>query len=394
MDTDSSDDETHEHQPAVRIPLGHRPVVFALPGSRELASKVLFYLGWQEGLCTFKLFGNGEISSKVEETVTNHDVFVLATRDDLDSEMNFSLMQLMLFIGALKGESPYRLTVVVPCLDYARQDRRSSAGEGIAATLMLRCLKTAGADRFLTVDLHNEAEVGFAPGNTVLDELSARRYLASFIRENVEGFDAETAFVCATSGGGMGMTRRMATELGIGFMMVDRIRPKAGGKGDLKIMSSEREDTIKSVIVVDDMFDTCGSLAEVCKALQLFAPRARLYAVASHGFFSGNAASVVRELVQSCSLQWIVVTNSVNLTGPRQRFREVGMEDRLRVVDVSRLLAGAMMRIYLGASVNLPKFRDIGPQDEDPMLQGLTSPKLALERRHTEGSQVPPPLAI
>lgn len=269
----------------MRIPLGHRPVVFALPGSRELASKVLFYLGWQEGLCTFTLFGNGEISSKVEETVTNHDVFVFATRDDLASEMNFSLMQLMLFIGALKGESPYRLTVVVPCLDYARQDRRSSAGEGIAATLMLRCLKTAGADRFLTVDLHNEAEVGFAPGNTVLDELSARRYLASFIRENVEGFDAESAFVCATSGGGMGMTRRMATELGIGFMMVDRIRPKAGGKGDLKIMSSEREDTIKSVIVVDDMFDTCGSLAEVCKALQLFAPRARLYAVASHGFF-------------------------------------------------------------------------------------------------------------
>lgn len=50
-----------------------------------------------------QVFDNAEISANVEETVTNHDVFVVLTRDDEKEEINFSLMQLMLFISALKG---------------------------------------------------------------------------------------------------------------------------------------------------------------------------------------------------------------------------------------------------------------------------------------------------
>lgn len=397
MDTDSSDDECQDHAP-VRIPIGNRPVVFALPGANDLVTNMLQFLGWQPGLCRFSVMDNGEISSKVEETVTNHDVFVVCSRDDVESEVNFSIMRLLLFIGALKSESPFRLTIVLPSLDYARQDRRLRAGEGIASRMLLDLLKTAGADRFLALDLHNEAEAGFAPLGCNLDELSALKYLAHFTRENVREFKDSTkrTLVCPTGGGGMGMTRKMATELGIGFMMVDRIRDGGSGesRGKLKVMSSEPPQSIDAVVIIDDMFDTCGSLAEVCKALRAFAPQSRLYAVATHGYFSANAQDTIRELVQTCCLQWVAVTNTVAQTASSNRFRVGGLHGRLKIVDISKLLAGALMRIYLGASVNVPKFRSIGPVDADNMLQGLRSPTVSLERRATEETRTMPSMSI
>jgi len=294
----------------------------------------------------------------------------------------------MAFLAALKGESPHRLTVVIPCLDYARQDRRLRAGEGIPAKLLLRLMKTAGADRFVTVDLHNEAEAGFAPGSTVLDELSSRTYVAHFLRHNIEGFDAETTVVCATKGGGMAISRRMAGELCTGLMIADEVRLKAGGAGQLKIISSVAADQVQTVVIVDDMFDTCGSLLQVCKALHSFVPQARLYAVASHGYFSGAADKVIHEAVTTCCLQWVAVTNSVAQTSTFKRLQGVGMEDRLKVVDISRMLAGAVTRIYMGSSVNLPAFRDIGPSDEDPALQSANklAPQLTFSRQTSHES--------
>merc|ERR1712196_408501 len=149
--------------------------------------------------------------------------------------------------------------------------------------------KTAGADRFLTVDLHNEAESAFFPPGTVLDELNGHTYLADFVRNNVPGFDADRTLVCATNGGGMALTRRLASELGSGFMMADRVRLKGGGTGQTRIMSGSGADTAQAIVVADDMIDTGGALAEVCEAIHRRAPQARIYGVATHGYFSGKA---------------------------------------------------------------------------------------------------------
>jgi len=353
----------------VRIPLGHPPVVFALPGGREFATKVLAHLGWRTGACSFKTFKNGEISVKVEQSVSNCDVFVVTGRDELEAEANFTLMQLLLLIDALRGESPHRLTILLPCLDYARQDRRLVAGEAIPPKLLLRCMQTAGADRFLTVGLHNQAEAAFTPTGTVLDELISEKYLADFLRCNVPDFSSDKMLVCATNGGGMKFTRRMADELRTGFIMADRFRPKAGGVGEIKIISDSNLEKVDAVIIIDDMFDTCGNLAEVCTALNSFAPGAKLYGIATHGYLSGEAHKQIKKLVETCNLEWIAVTNSVTQTGALRRFDSVGMSNRLKVIDVSRLIAGAIIRVHLGASVNLPKFRSLGPTCHDPVLQ-------------------------
>lgn len=353
---------------AVRIPLGNPPLVFAMPGSEDFVGKALKHLSWQPGICTFKCFENGEISVKLEQSVTSHDVFVFLSRNDVENEVNFSIMRLLLVLCAIRGEHPHRLTAVLPCLEYARQDRRVVAGESIVPKLLLRCMQTAGVDRFLTVDLHNQAEAAFSPAGAVLDELSADKYLADFIRNNVSGFDEDRVLVCATNGGGMKFTRHMADELRTGFMMAERFRPTGGGPGQIKLITDSSSDGIEGIVIVDDMFDTCGSLATVCEALQRFAPQAKVYAVATHGYFSGEAHLNIKKLVDTCGLEWLAVTNSIDQRGAIRRFASVGLHDRLKVVDISRLLAGAIIRIHLGQSVNLPRFKSLCPSSGDPVL--------------------------
>eukprot|EP00747_Dinoflagellata_sp_TGD_P012415 gnl/TRDRNA2_/TRDRNA2_121646_c0_seq1.p1 gnl/TRDRNA2_/TRDRNA2_121646_c0~~gnl/TRDRNA2_/TRDRNA2_121646_c0_seq1.p1 ORF type:complete len:429 (+),score=89.22 gnl/TRDRNA2_/TRDRNA2_121646_c0_seq1:86-1288(+) len=367
-DGGTMDMEVEEPPKPYRITLGHPPVVFAMPGSEELAVKASAHLGWQLGACSFKVHNNGELSVKLEQGVANCDVFILCVRDD-DYEVNCNLVRLLLLADCIKSETPHRLTVLLPCLEYARQDRKIAAGEGIPPKMFLRCLKTAGVDRYLTVDLHNQAEVAFAPLGCALDELTAERYLADFIKCNVPGFDADKMFVCATNGGGMKFTRRMADILGTGFMMADRFRLKAGGEGEIRIISDSSVAQIQGVIIIDDMYDTCGNLVEVVEALHAFAPTAKLYAVGSHGYFSGDAPQKVQRLAEKCNLEWIAVTNSISPSGAMKRFGELGCLDKLKIVDISRLIAGAIIRIHLGASVNLRKFRNLGPAMHDPVLQ-------------------------
>ncbi|CAK9047975.1 unnamed protein product [Durusdinium trenchii] len=216
--------------------VGHPPVVFCTPGNRDLCEKIVAHLSWSigkaavmgavagnddrilvsdahNGYARFRTFANGEISVKLEQSVSNYDVFVVCARDDFECEINFMLMQLLIMLDALKSESPHRITVVLPCVEYSRQDRKFEAGEAIAPKLLLHLMATAGADRFVTIDLHNQAEVGFSPAQAALDELTCEKYLAAFIRDMIPNFKPEETLVCATDAGGAKRTRKMADEL-------------------------------------------------------------------------------------------------------------------------------------------------------------------------------------
>jgi len=351
----------------VHVPVGHPPTVFCTPGNKDLCERIVNHLSWSIGRAKFRVFANGEISVRLEQSVANGDVFVICSRDDAEGEVNFMLMQLLMLLDALKSEAPHRITVVLPCVEYSRQDRKFEAGEAIAPKLLLHLMVTAGADRFLTIDLHNPAESGFSPAHAALDELSCDKYLANFLRTEIPNFSAEETLVCATDAGGAKRTRKMADELQVGFMMADKFRPKAGQVGQVKIISDASLNP-KNVIIVDDMFDTCGSLDKVVEAVHNFVPQAKIFAIATHGYFSGPAASRIEKMISARTLQWLAVSNTISQRTALKKFGDVGIADKLKVVDLSRLVAGAIIRVHLGASVNLPKFRQLGPLNPDPVL--------------------------
>ncbi len=83
-------------------------------------------------------------------------------------------------IDALKRGSAKRITAVLPFYPYARQDKKHRGREPISARLIADLLKTAGADRIITVDLHTDQIQAFS--TAPVDHMHAHSQLANHIR--------------------------------------------------------------------------------------------------------------------------------------------------------------------------------------------------------------------
>lgn len=97
----------------------------------------------------------------------------------------------------------------------------------------------------------------------------------------------------------------------------------------------------KTCILVDDMADTCGTLAKAAETLITHKAR-EVVAIVTHGILSGNAI----EILNKSKLSRVVVTNTVPLQDKESRC------DKLRVMDISPTLAEAIRRTHNGESVS------------------------------------------
>ena len=152
----------------------------------ELADQVAKELDIHVTAQTARDFANGEIFVRFDESVRGCDAFVLQSHP---APLNQWFMEQLIMIDALKRGSAKRITAVLPFYPYARQDKKHRGREPISARLVADLLKTAGADRIVTVsdgeiaaamrhyfsDTHNVAEgAGAAPLAALLQEGPAK----------------------------------------------------------------------------------------------------------------------------------------------------------------------------------------------------------------------------
>lgn len=128
-------------------------MLFAGRAHPELAEQVSKELGIQITPQTARDFANGETFVRFEESVRGSDAFVLQSHP---FPLNQWVMEQLIMIDALKRGSAKRITAILPFYPYARQDKKHRGREPISARLIADLLKTAGADRIITVDLHTD----------------------------------------------------------------------------------------------------------------------------------------------------------------------------------------------------------------------------------------------
>src|SRR5215510_9140591 len=148
----------------------------------ELAEQVAKELDVTVTAQTARDFANGEIFVRFDESVRGCDAFVLQSHP---WPLNQWLMEQLIMIDALKRGSAKRITAIMPFYPYARQDKKHRGREPISARLVADLLKTAGADRILTVDLHTAQIQGFFDGP--VDHLFAMELLASYMEDRYAG---------------------------------------------------------------------------------------------------------------------------------------------------------------------------------------------------------------
>ncbi|KAI1269595.1 ribose-phosphate pyrophosphokinase 3 [Xylariaceae sp. FL1019] len=276
-------------------------------------------------------YSNQETSVTIGESVRDEDVFIL--QSTAPGDINDGLMELLIMIHACRTASARRITAVIPNFPYARQDKKDKSRAPISAKLIANMLQTAGCNHVITMDLHASQIQGFF--NVPVDNLYAEPSVLRWIREN-HG-TKETVIVSPDAGGAKRATA-IADRLNLGFALIHKERPRPNVVGRMVLVGDVVD---KVAILVDDMADTCGTLAKAAQTVKDNGAR-QVIAIVTHGILSGNA---IQNLNDSC-LTNIVVTNTVPLADKTERC------PKLQVIDVSPTLAEAIRRTHNGESVS------------------------------------------
>ena len=120
-------------------------------------------------------FANENIFVRILDNVREKDVFLV---QPTSRPVNQSIMELLIMIDAFKRASAGRITAVVPYYAYGRSDKKDQPRVPITARLIADMITVAGADRMLTMDLHQGQIQGFF--NIPVDELTAVHMLSRY----------------------------------------------------------------------------------------------------------------------------------------------------------------------------------------------------------------------
>lgn len=279
-------------------------------------------------------------------------VFILqSTRPN---DINDGLMELLIICNACKTASARRVTAILPNFPYARQDKKDKSRAPITAKLMANMLQTAGCNHIITMDLHASQIQGFF--NVPVDNLYAEPNSTKWVRENlmhatednaeINGAKEDCVIVSPDAGGAKRATS-IADKLDLPFALIHKERSRPNEVSRMTLVGNVSG---KIAILVDDMADTCGTLAKAADTLIKHGAK-DVVALVTHGILSGKAV----EILQNSKLSRLVITNTVPV--PEEKVEALKVEDgqkgcRLEFIDIAPVLAEAIRRTHNGESVS------------------------------------------
>ncbi|SEE92767.1 ribose-phosphate pyrophosphokinase [Rhodococcus jostii] len=264
----------------------------------ELAEQVAKELDVRVTPQTARDFANGEIFVRFEESVRGSDAFVLQSHP---APLNTWVMEQLIMIDALKRGSAKRITAILPFYRTPARTRKHRGREPISARLIADLLKTAGADRIITVDLHTDQIQGFFDGP--VDHMHAQGQLAEYIRGN---YGTENIAVVSPDSGRVRVAEKWADTLGgapLAFIHKTRDPLVPNQVKSNRVVGDVEGHTC---ILIDDMIDTGGTIAGAVKILKE-AGAGDVIIAATHGVLSDPAA----ERLAACGAKEVIVTNTL-----------------------------------------------------------------------------------
>lgn len=310
-------------------------LVFALAPSERLGRAVAEDLGLPVAPHELRQFEDGEHKIRPLIGVRGRDVYVLCSLyGDAGDSVNDRLCRLLFFVGAVRDAGAGRVTVVAPYLCYARKDRRTNPRDPVTTRYVARLIEAAGADRIVTVDVHNLAayQNAFRIG---CEHLEANRLFALRCRALGE---RGLAIVSPDPGG---FHRAEALR--------DAVERAGGGPVELAMLGKHRKGGVvrseafvgdvagRSAVIVDDMIATGTTLVRAAAACRERGAIA-VHALATHGVFTTAAGGVLA----TPAIDSVVVTDTVSA----ERIDLGPARGKLSVVSIAPLVARALGALH------------------------------------------------
>jgi ribose-phosphate pyrophosphokinase len=302
--------------------------VFAGNSNIKLAEDICSCLDVELAPLDISRFSNDNLFVQVQQNVRERDVFVVQS---FTEPVNDHIMELFITIDALRSASAKRITAVIPYFSYARSDKKDTPRISIAGRLMADLIKTAGANRVLTMDLHADSVHGFF--SMPVDHLTAVPLIAKYIRKNI---DLTNAVAVATDAGGAKRVGRFAKFLDIPMAIIDKRRV-----GDTEVKQGLVVGDVegRDAIIFDDEISTGGTVAATVDTLALAGVKSIKMGV-THPVLCGNAI----QNIAASQIEELIVTDTVRIDTAKRL-------EKISVISVAPLMAEAIKRIHTGESV-------------------------------------------
>ncbi len=302
--------------------------IFSGKASAALTQKIVSYLDIPPGDSSINIFSDGEIWVKYNENIRGCDVFIV--QSTCAPAENF--MELLIMIDAARRSSARRITAVIPYFGYARQDRKDQPRVAITAKLVANLIRTAGADRVLTIDLHAPQIQGFF--DIPLDHIYSSPILAEYFKK----INITDLVVLAPDIGGVKMARAYAKRLKAPLAIIDKRR---SGPNQTEVMHLIGSVKGKNVLIIDDIVDTAGTIVKAAERAGREGAK-NIYAACTHPILSGDA---IKKLKKSNITEFVVMD-----TIPLSKEKKI---DIINTLSVANLLGNAIKRIHNEESISI-----------------------------------------
>ncbi len=302
--------------------------IFGGSGNPALTQGICDYLQVSQSRAEIIDFPNENIFIRLRQSVRGRDVFLI---QPICSPVNRNVMELLIMIDTLKRASAGRITAVIPFYSYGRSDKKDQPRVPITARLIADLITVAGADRWMTIDLHAGQIQGFfsIPG----DEITAFNILSDYLLKK----NLRDAVVVAADLGFAKKSRNFAEKLGLPLAFVEKRRSLTDAHAEALTLIGKVRD--KNVIIVDDEVDTAGSMLEAVTIVKDHGAR-DIYASFTHPIFSPPAVERLRKR----GIKEMVTTDTVPI--PPEK-----MLPNITILSVAPLLGEVIRRVHLGISV-------------------------------------------
>jgi ribose-phosphate pyrophosphokinase len=301
--------------------------LFAGSGCPELAQRISEYINIPLSPWDIVKFPNENLLVRLHGSVRGQDVYIIQSHS---KPVHENIMEMLIAVDCVKRDSVGRVTVVIPYLAYSQSDKKIEPRVPITSRLLADMIEVAGADRWMTIDLHAGQIQGFykIPG----DSLTAMYILTDYLREkNLDAVVVTPDLGFAKKG------RNFAAQLDFPLAFVEKRR--IGNTREREALTLIGSVAGKDVIIVDDLVDTGGSIEQ---AINLSKSRGAkdVYVCFTHPVLSDPATTRLAKL----PIKEIITTDTIPIPEEKRL-------PNMTILTVAKLLGEVILRSHEGRSV-------------------------------------------
>ena len=310
--------------------------IFAGSTGISFAKRMCKYLGADLGKSEVIHFSDGNIFIRINETVRNKDVFLV---QPIGLDPNNELVEILFWMDSFRRASASSVTVIIPYFGYGKGDKKDEPRVSIRARVCADCIEVAGADRFITMDLHAPQIQGFF--RIPSDHLYSLPLLCESVKNYV---NVDNLVVVSPDAGFAKTARKYADYLGTPVAIGDKTR--VAHDENAKILELIGDVEGKECLIVDDFSISGGTLIDIANVLKAKGAT-KIIACLGHNILRESGIKRIEE----SPIELVISTDTVE-----NPF--VAESPKMITVSAAPLFAEAVSRIHDRVSVS-PLFEKV-----------------------------------